>query len=134
MGQVVRFGISGGITNVTNYATFFVLLRLLGDAAYTGCSIAGFFAGFVVGFVLNRGWVFGVARPGVHRQMVKFLGVNLVSLGALVGTIRLCVEALGIIPEIGQILAILVSAAINFSGYKWWVFASDRADAARQAG
>ncbi len=122
IGQVLRFGLSGAVTNTTNYVTFIVLLWAVGLDPVV-CSVAGFFAGFVVGFFLNRSFVFGIAGTNMAHELWKFLIVNLASLGANTVTIYLAVKVIGIWPELGQVLAILVSAIVNFCGMKFWVFA-----------
>ena len=129
-GQIMRFGLSGTITNITNYVTFLLLLWYLMLGLFSSASnhhiyasVAGFFAGFVVGFFLNRNLVFGAKDGKIHADMSKFLIVNIISLGANVAMIFMAVNMLGIDPKLGQILAILVSAVVNFCGTKWWVFA-----------
>jgi putative flippase GtrA len=119
--QLARFGATGILTNVVNYATFWLLLRLL-HVYYLVASVIGFLAGFVVGFAVNRRWTFEAAAGGHNRQLVRFLIVNGISLAANAGTIRFFTEVLKWVPEIGQLMAIAVSTMINFTGSKFWVF------------
>lgn len=121
LGQVLRFGFSGAATNLCNYLVFLVLLRRFG-IHHAISSVAGFFAGFIVGFFLNKHYTFGIAGRSVAGEMTKFLVVNLLSLVANTLMIFAMVDGAGIIPEAGQVAAILVSALVNFSGMRWWVF------------
>lgn len=121
LGQLVRFFSTGVLTNVVNYTSFLTLLRLL-KVNYLISSATAFIAGFLVGFVVNRNWTFNASDGDSKPQLVRFLTVNTGSLGANMATIWFCTEKLGIIPEISQIIAIAVSAIINFSGSKFWAF------------
>ena len=121
LGQLLRFLTTGIFTNILNFGIFWLLLRFL-TVNYLISSIAGFFAGFILGFILNRRFTFRVESGRVGNQMIKFLIINLFSLGANIGSIYICVEWFHIIPEISQILAITVSTFINFSGSKFWAF------------
>ncbi len=121
LGQLLRFGLAGLTTNLVNYLTFFIFLRPLG-VNYLLASVSGFFAGFMAGFFLNKHYTFGVPGGELGSQLAKFLLVNLMSLGANTLTIFLAVQVGGNRPELGQLLAILASALVNFSGMKWWVF------------
>jgi polyisoprenyl-phosphate glycosyltransferase len=125
LGHLLRFLTTGIFTNIINFGVFWLLLRLL-TVNYLISSIAGFFAGFILGFFLNRRFTFRVESGRVGNQMVKFLIISLISLGANIGSIYICVEWFHIIPEISQIIAILVSTAINFSGSKFWVFGQEK--------
>jgi glycosyltransferase involved in cell wall biosynthesis len=119
--QMARFLATGVLTNIVNYAVFWILLRGL-SVHYVAASVTGFLAGFAVGFVVNRRWTFEAAHGKSTGQLVRFLIVNLISLAANVGTISFFTEVVNLIPEISQILAIAVSTAINFTGSKFWAF------------
>jgi putative flippase GtrA len=119
--QLARFIVTGILTNIVNYAVFWVLLR--GFALnYVVASVIGFIAGFIVGFFVNRQWTFQATAGRGSSQLVRFLIVNLISLGANVVTISFFTEVINLIPEISQLLAIGVSAAVNFIGSKFWAF------------
>ncbi len=119
--QLVRFLTTGILTNLINYATFFILLHLVG-VYYVISSIVGFIAGLITGFLVNRSWTFSATTSCPERQLIKFFIINMISLGANLLTITFFTEVLGIIPEISQIIAIGVSTIINFTGSKFWAF------------
>ena len=119
--QFVRFSATGLLTNLVNYISFLVLLHVF-RLQYLICSAAGFMAGFSVGFFVNRVWTFGATEGDSTRQMLKFFIVNMVSLGANMVTIWFFTDLAGIIPEISQVIAIALSALINFLGSKFWAF------------
>jgi putative flippase GtrA len=137
--QLLRFLTTGILTNVVNYATFWLLLRGLG-MYYIVASVVGFLAGFVVGFVVNRHWTFEAAaassRVGERStersrqrltssrtQLLRFLALNTFSLAVNAATIWLFTAVFHLIPELSQLIAIAISTLINFTGSKFWVFA-----------
>lgn len=119
--QGIRFLISGIVVNIVNYLSFLLCLRGL-HVYYVTSSVIGFLMGVVVSFIINRHWTFYATHKAHYTQLWKFLIMNMISLGVNVITIRACTEVLDIIPEISQIIAIAVSAVINFIGCKLWVF------------
>lgn len=119
--QMVRFGLTGVLTNTSNYSVFFALLKLA-STPYIISSAVGFMVGFLIGFFVNRAWTFGATEGKTPYQMGRFYIVNMISLGANLGTITFFTEIAGLIPEISQVLAIAVSTAVNFTGSKFWAF------------
>jgi putative flippase GtrA len=119
--QVVRFLSTGILTNLVNYATFWLLLRGLG-VHYIAASVVGFLAGFVVGFLVNRQWTFDATEADGRAQLLRFLALNAFSLAVNAGTIWLFTAVFHLIPELSQLIAIAVSTLINFTGSKFWVF------------
>lgn len=119
--QATRFLAAGVFTNITNYATFILLLRYIG-VHYLISSASGFIAGFLLGFFLNRSWTFSASAGNVKMQMPRFLIVNMVSLIANLIAMWFSTAVVGIIPEISQLISIGVSTVINFTGSKLWVF------------
>jgi glycosyltransferase involved in cell wall biosynthesis len=125
VGQLIRFTVSGAITNAINYLTFLTMLRII-VVNYISASILGFLTGLIVGFFMNRNYTFGIAAGRTGLQATKFLLVNILSLILNVLTIYMIVEKIGISPEFGQIMAMIVSASVNFGGMKFWVFSERR--------
>lgn len=119
--QLVRFTLTGLLTNAVNYATFFVLLRSL-NVFYVLASVIGFLAGFVVGFFVNRSWTFDATGDDGRSQLMRFFIVNMLSLGANAATIAFFTEVVNLAPEWSQLVAIGVSTIINFVGSKFWAF------------
>ncbi len=119
--QLTRFLTTGILTNFVNYSVFWLSLRHL-NQHYLISSTLGFGAGFFTGFVVNRSWTFSSQRGRAGDQLIKFFIVNIISLAVNLITIRFFTERLHVIPEISQLLAIAVSAGVNFAGCKFWAF------------
>ena len=122
--ESVSFGITGLLTNAVNYTVFILLLNLLG-VVYGASSMAGFLAGLLVGFAVNRTWTFRAAQGRIQGQSARFLAVNAVSLAVNLATIVLVTEVVGLVPELSQLFAITASTVINFIGSKFWAFRVD---------
>ena len=118
--QLVRFMVTGVLTNIVNYLVFFLFLRAA-HIYYMLSSAIGFMAGFIIGFIVNRSWTFSV-KDNSHVRLTRFFILNIISLLVNMFTIWLFTDIIKIVPEISQLIAIAVSSVINFSGSKIWVF------------
>ncbi len=119
--QLLRFAISGIITNVINYTTFILSLKIM-QLHYMVSSILGNLVPFIFGFFLHRNFSFRSINPNIRTQLTGFFIVIIFSIILYSFTMFICVAKIGLSPEIGQIFAILVGAFINFVGLKYWVF------------
>lgn len=88
------------------------------------CQAAGYCAGMVMSFILNRGVTF---RRGttttLGRQIPRFLAVNAVSLVVSTLLVELLTGPAGLHQIIAKIPVIAVTALVNYFGYKLFVFA-----------
>jgi len=121
--QITRFATTGILTNSTNYGLFFTLLKIV-KLPYVICSTTGFIAGFIVSFFVNGKWTFKINKIDYKKQIPKFLVINAISLTANIGSIVFFTEIINMAPEFSNIIAIIVSTIINFTGFKLWVFKS----------
>jgi putative flippase GtrA len=74
---------------------------------------------------MNTLWTFeskGGSKQKNAIQMIKFVIVNLISLGATTLALTYLVENRGIDKNIAQFPMILISQLINYTGYKFWVY------------
>ncbi len=55
-------------------------------------------------------------------EFIRFIVVNLVSLGVNLLVLQMLVSQANIMPEIAQGVAILGALVVNFSGNKLWTF------------
>jgi glycosyltransferase involved in cell wall biosynthesis len=123
VGQVLRFVVVGITNNIANYFTFIMLLKLL-DVHYMISSVTGFIVAFFVSFIMNRSYTFGISGGNIAGQLTRFTMLNVMTLLSMVSTLYIVVDIIGIIPEIGQIFAILVGTTVNFFGLKLWTFSA----------
>lgn len=82
-------------------------------------------AGITNSYIMNTLWTFeskGGSKQKNTTQMLKFVAVNLVSLGATTLALTYMVQNRGINKNIAQFPTIVISQLINYSGYKFWVY------------
>ena len=118
--QFVKFGLVGVLNTALHYGVFLVLFRVLGVPMLVASAI-GYCVGLVNSFLLNRSWTFRVVGDGRRVEFVKFVVVNLIALGVNLALLEVFTRA-GVVPEIGQVLAIGGSMVVNFLGNRVWVF------------
>ena len=87
--------------------------------------VIGTAAGITNSYIMNTLWTFeskGGSKQKNTVQMIKFVAVNLVSLGATTLALTYLVENRGVNKNIAQFPMIVISQLINYSGYKFWVY------------
>jgi putative flippase GtrA len=117
--QFARFIIVGVLSTIVNYAIFIALLSV--NTPYIVAMGAGFIAGTVAGFRINKVWTFGVAR-NEGGLFGAYVAVYAVSLLAGMGFLWALVELLLLDPRIANILTIGLTTMTNFVGTKLLVF------------
>ena len=130
--QFLRFGLVGGLNTAIQYVVFIVLFRLAA-VSMVAASAAGYLAGIVNSYFINRSWTFRMDRTRSGGEFVRFLLVNILAMGMNLLTLKLLVSRAGLSPEIAQVCAIGSSLVVNFAGNKLWTFRR-AAGAARPAG
>ena len=117
-GQLLRFGIVGGVATAVNYGTFSLLLSVT-QLHYSVASALGFVAGVLVGYPLNRIWTFAEQSQG---SLLKYCLVYTCSLATSLGLLWVLSNQLGLDPRWANILCIAYSTGVNFVGSRWFVF------------
>lgn len=116
--QALRFGVVGIAASGTHYATY---LGLVGGAglAPVPATVIGFCLGTLVSYALNARFTF--AARASAGSFARFWLVTLV--GGGVNTALVWLSGLvGLHFAIGGLAAIVVGAAVNFAGHRWWTF------------
>lgn len=117
--QFVRFIIVGVLSTIVNYAIYIALLWV--SIPYIVAMVAGFVAGTIAGFRINKVWTYGVAR-GEAGFFGAYVAVYAVSLLLGMGFLWALVEMLLLDPRIANILTIGLTTMTNFIGTKLLVF------------
>ncbi len=87
--------------------------------------VIGVAAGITNSYIMNTLWTFeskGGSKQKNTTQMIKFVVVSLVSLGATTLALTYMVEKKGINEFVAQFPTIVISQLVNYSGYKFWVY------------
>ncbi len=121
--QFTKFVLIGFVNTAIHYSVFILLFRVFGVLMLVASGI-GYSLGVLNSFIMNRKWTFEMNNKANIPEFTKFVIVNVVSLIVNLGALRVLVQNIGLIPELGQVGAIGASIIVNFVGNKWWTFKS----------
>jgi len=81
-GQLVRYGLTGGLASIVHLVIYWVGATLAGIPALIA-NLLGYFAAVIVGYVIHSRWSFRGhgRRDNLARTGTRFVIVSLVSLG-----------------------------------------------------
>lgn len=89
---------------------------------YLAASAMGYVAGLINSFILNKRLTFRTKGVYIRIELIKFVTVNLAALLINIGSLGFFVSYINIVPEHGQLVAMLFSMTVNFLGNKFWTF------------
>lgn len=123
--RLIRFAIVGCINTGVDFLTF----TLLHSAFQTDkliCQAAGYSMGVANSFILNKLWTFEShgSKHESSRELLKFIVVNAVSLGVSLLGLQILNGNLKINVYISKAAVTVLAQAVNYLGYKLWVFKS----------
>jgi putative flippase GtrA len=116
--QISRFLIVGSGSTIISYSTFFIALRFF-EFHYLIANICGFIPGVIFNYYLNRRWSFNFQEKD---RFFKYLILYLSSLALTSILLWLFVESFKLLPEIANIVTIILVTLVNFLGVKFVVF------------
>lgn len=118
-----RFAIVGCSNTGVDFVVF-TILREIFDVYYLWCQVAGYTFGTLNSFILNKKWTFEskTSRFQTSIQFVKFISVNLVSLGISLIGLKLLSGYWNINVYLAKVLVTAVAQLVNYSGYRFLVF------------
>lgn len=117
--QFIKFAIVGGSNTLINLIIYNILI--LFGINYIFSNIVGYFLGMLNGFVWSKNWVFK-SKDSTGKLFVKFVGVNLVSLGFSTISLLLLVHNLSLNKSMAQLLTTAFTVIINYILNKIWTF------------
>ncbi|MGD0153517.1 MAG: GtrA family protein [Thermacetogeniaceae bacterium] len=120
---MVRFVIVGCINTGIDFLVFSALHIFFGFDQYS-CQVAGYSAGIINSFVMNKLWTFDRPKSNLNTavQFIEFVGVNLVSLGvSLVGLNLLGAQA-NLNIYLSKMIVTVFVQLLNYTAYKQVVF------------
>jgi len=116
--QAIRFLLVGCCSTIISYSTFLTFLRIFG-LHYLIANVAGFISSIGFSYYCNQRWTFDSKGSKHFTKYISFYLGSLV-LGSIL--LRIFVEFFGLIPEIANLLAIVITTCVNFLGIKFLVF------------
>jgi putative flippase GtrA len=120
--QIVRFALVGGSGYVVNLAVYAGCVHGMG-ADYRVAAVLAFLVALSTNFALNRHYTFDARDGRLHHQAPRFVVVSLASFGVSLLALQLLVDVADAPKVLGQAIAILVAAPMNFIGQRLWAFA-----------
>ena len=118
MHQLIRFSLVGVLATLFNYLLFWLLLSL--GVFYWLSMVMGFLFGTALGYQFNKAWTF--KADGNATRLLMYLGLYLFSLLTGLTVIMVLVELHATDPKVANLISIVITAVINFSGSKLGVF------------
>lgn len=122
--QFVVFGLVGVTNTAWDFGTYYVLTR--GTFGLTlhflAANIISFTVSVINSYILNRKWTFRSNDPRHHIVFVKFIVVNLITLGLYEVLLYLLIDRAHIYDLFAKLLSIGIVMVWNFSANKYWTF------------
>ena len=122
MTAFVRFALAGATGYVVNLAVYGLAVHGLGIEYRVGAVLA-FSVALTTTFLLNRHYTFQASDQAKREQAPRYIAVALVAFAVNLAALQVFVDVLGVIPIVGQALAIAIAAPVNFAGQRLWAFA-----------
>ncbi len=116
--QAIRFLLVGCFSTIISYSTFLIFLHIF-SLHYLVANVAGFISSIGFSYYCNQRWTFDSKGSKHFTKYISFYLGSLV-LGSIL--LRIFVEFFGLIPEIANLLAIVITTCVNFLGIKFLVF------------
>lgn len=120
--SLFKFGLVGLTNTFIDFTIFSILIFFHTDKLIA--QICGYTFGIINSFILNKIWTFEADNGRAFSQLVKFLPVNLMSLGTTLIGLEILVHHFEANIFFSKIVVTIFAQAINYFGYKLWVFAS----------
>lgn len=119
----IRFVIVGMINTCIDFLIF-IMLKKLFNINLLICQVAGYSAGVLNSFVMNKCWTFEDSKADLITsiQFLRFAVVNIVSLSVSLTVLKLLSIHTGINVYLLKGIVITITQIINFTGYRIWIF------------
>jgi putative flippase GtrA len=104
--------ICGGIGVSTDYVTFYLLVTA--GAWYQSANIAGYIAGTLVSFALNRAFTFKM-KDKVGRRLATFLLVGAIGYACSAILLWLLVKGAHLDPRLAKVVTLPLVVAVQYS-------------------
>jgi putative flippase GtrA len=118
--KLTKYVIVGVLNSGVDYVVFCALVYMASFPS-AWANLFGYGAGLLNSYYWNRRWTFQVQRRQTGAELLRFVIVNVISFLSATA-ILLLLEQAGAAPAIAKIAAFPVSLAVNYAGYKLWVF------------
>lgn len=119
IGEFVKFALVGILNTGVDIAIFFLLTWR--GIPYVAAQVVSYSCGTANSYLLNKIWTFRSCGLS-YAEIVRFVIVNLASLGISVVSLALLHDTAGLGLAVSKGIATACALAVNFLGNKLWVF------------
>ena len=124
--QFIKFSLVGMVNTAMDFGIFTFLNFLFGKEFYRVAQTVSYSCAVLNSYYLNKSWTFQVGRRFNLIEMIKFLTINLLSLGISLYFLTLFHEKYHFEILWSKVGATFFSIMMNFIGNKFWVFKTSR--------
>ncbi len=118
--KLVRFGITGVMNTVVDFAVF-MLLSYLGVHTYPA-QVVSYGCGMLNSYIVNRSWTFKSGGKFWSRQMMRFIIANFSLLLLSLVLLWLFTSGAGMIKIVAKLCSTVIIMIIGFLVNRLWVF------------
>jgi len=127
--KMAKYALVGGLNTGVDFAVFCALVYGFGMGSAWAQTIS-YLAGVANSYLLNRYWTFRVKGKRSAAEIVRFAAVNVLSF-ALATAVLLGLEYWGAEAALAKFVSIGCSLAVNYAGYRLWVFRGEKLQSQR---
>ncbi len=118
--KMAKYALVGGLNTGVDFVVFCALIYGAGMDSI-GAQTISYIAGVANSYLLNRYWTFQVKGKRGMAEIIRFLLINVFSFLAATALL-LGLEHWGTESAIAKIASVVCSLAVNYAGYRLWVF------------
>lgn len=119
IGEFIKFALVGLLNTGVDVAIFFLLTWT--GIPYVAAQVVSYSCGAANSYLLNKVWTFRACGLS-YSEIIRFVVVNLVSLGISVVLLTLLHDRIGLSLAAAKGIATVCALVANFLGNKLWVF------------
>ncbi len=119
--RIIKYAMVGVVNTLIDWGVYFVMTTFL-SADPVLANVVGYATGTLASFMGNKFFTFKAKNTKTGVEFLKFIVVNLLSLGASTLALSLLISSLEINKYIAKIISSFVSMAINYIGSRFFVF------------
>ncbi len=119
--HVIKFGLIGIMNTAIDFGIFTLLTMVFAIGSVIS-HVISYSCGVINSYFFNRTWTFQRKDKSSAAEFIKFVVVNLISLGVSSLVMYLLAEIAGLHIYISKLAAVFCSLAVNFAGSKLFVF------------
>ncbi len=118
--KMAKYTLVGGLNTGVDFAVFCALEYGVGMGSVWAQTIS-YIAGVANSYLLNRYWTFQVKDKRSMAELMRFILINVLSFAAATAVL-LGLEQGGLESALAKIVSVICSLAVNYVGYRLWVF------------